>query len=224
LHHRGRSDKSLIEMGQESRYPMNTKDLVLGIFVIATLALAGALTVSEYTQSQAPSNSTIVSTITLVSTQTIVVTINGSITTTSLHTTVTYVTGTSVVTSNTYITQCSVTGIGGFQLRVVSDSTGAPVSGETINAVDRLGCNVGQSSQTQVVYLNSFSQDQGGWLTPVFPSQAPMHGGQLNFTVSYQGGTYDFSSSVPPIGTTCVTLHVPSGSVTTTTNMSGFCT
>jgi len=204
---------------------MNTKDLVLGIFVIATVVFA-ALAVNEYTQGQAPSNSTIVSTstITLISTSTIVIYTTVLIGTTSLATPQTFVTGTSVTTSNTYITQCSVTGIGGFQLRVASDSTGAPVSGETINAVDRLGCDVGQASQTQVVYLNNFSQGQGGWLTPVFPSQAPMHGGQLNFTVSYQGGTYNFSSLVPPVGTTCVTLHVPSGSLTTTTEMSGFCT
>jgi hypothetical protein len=202
---------------------MNTKDLVLGVFVIATVVFA-ALTVNEYTQGQAPSNSTVVSTITLISTSTIIVYTTGSIGSSNLAATQTFVTGTSVTTSNTYITQCSITGIGGFQLRVVSDSTGAPVSGETINAVDRLGCDVGQTSQTQIVYLNDFSQGQGGWLTPVFPSQAPMHGGQLNFTVSYQGGTYNFSSLVPPVGTTCVTLHVPSGSLTSTTMMSGFCT
>jgi hypothetical protein len=202
---------------------MNAKDLVLGIFVVATVVFA-ALTVNEYTQGQAPSNSTVVSTITLISTSTIVIYTTGSISTSSLATTQTFVTGTSVATSSdTYLIQCSITGIGGFQLRVVSDSTGAPVSGETINAVDRLGCNVGQTSQIQVVYLNNFSQGQGGWLTPVFPSQATP-GGRLNFTVSYQGGTYDFSALVPPVGTTCVTLHVPSGSLNTTTTMSGLCT
>jgi hypothetical protein len=134
-----------------------------------------------------------------------------------------FVTGTSVNSaSDTYLTSCSVTGIGGFELRVVSDSTGAPVSGETINAVDRLGCN----DQTQVVYLNNFYEGEGGWLTPVFPNQAEP-GGELSFTVIYQGGTYKFSSEVPPIGTACVTLHVPSGNVTTTTVMNGngsYCT
>jgi hypothetical protein len=116
----------------------------------------------------------------------------------------------AVTRSDTFLTSCSVTGIGGFELRVVSDITGAPVSGETISAVDRLGCN----SETQVVYLDNFSETQGGWMTPVFPSQAEAGGG-LNFTVTYQAGTYTFTSSVPPVGTECVTLHVPSGNVTT---------
>jgi hypothetical protein len=133
-----------------------------------------------------------------------------------------FVTGTSVNTSSdTFLTQCSVTGVGGFQFRVISDSTGAAVSGETINATDRLGCDiVGQAAEAQVVYLDNFSVGQGGWLTPVFPYQATPGGG-LNFTVSYQGETYNFSAVVPPIGTSCVTLHVPSGSVTTTTVSNG---
>ena len=125
------------------------------------------------------------------------------------------VTGTEVSASDTFFS-CSITGIGGFELLVASDSTGAPVSGESINAVDHLGCDSAQ----QVVYLDNFTAGQGGWLTPVFPSQATP-GGQLNFTVSYQGKTYNFSDEVPPIGTSCVTLHVPSGSVTTKTVMNG---
>jgi hypothetical protein len=112
---------------------------------------------------------------------------------------------------DTFLNQCVVTGVGGFGLRVVSDSTGAQVSGETISAVNRLGC----SGETQVVYLHSFSAGQGGWLTPDYPSQATP-GGNLNFTVTYQGRTYDFSTGVPPIGSMCVTLHVPSGNVTST--------
>ncbi len=135
-------------------------------------------------------------------------------------TTATLVTGTSstVTPSDTYLSSCSVTGIGGFQLRIVSGSTGAPVTGENVNAVDRLGCD----SETQVVYLDTFSVGQGGWLTPIFPSQAPP-GGQLSFIVTYQGQTYSFSAEVPPIGTNCVTLLVPSGSVQTTTTMNGTC-
>jgi hypothetical protein len=127
------------------------------------------------------------------------------------------VTGTGVSSSDTFFaTNCSITGIGGFELLVASDSGGAPVTGEVVNAVDHLGCN----SDRQVVYLDEFAARQGGWLTPVFPSQATP-GGQLNFTVSYQGKTYNFSAEVPPIGTSCVTLHVPSGSVTTKTVMNG---
>ena len=135
----------------------------------------------------------------------------------STTTSIEYVTGTSANTpSDTYLTSCTVTGIGGFQLLVVSDSTGALVTGETINAVDRLGCD----SETQVVYLDTFSVGQGGWLTPVFPNQAEP-GGELSFAVTYQGLTYSFSATVPPMGTSCVTLHVPSGNVTTATVMNG---
>ena len=127
------------------------------------------------------------------------------------------VTGTSASASDTFFaTSCSITGVGGFELLVVSDSSGAPVGGEVINAVDNLGCD----SDQQVVYLDDFTVGQGGWLTPVFPSQATP-GGQLNFTVSYQGKTYNFSEDVPPVGTSCVTLHVPSGSVSTRTVMNG---
>jgi len=133
---------------------------------------------------------------------------------------------TSLVTSvntarDVFLTSCTVTGIGGFALRVISDSTGAPVSGVTISAVDTLGCDIlGQSPQTQVVHISNFSAGQGGWLTPIFPSQA-MPGGELNFTVTYQGRTYNFVAGVPPIGTNCVTLHLPSGNVTKTTVMNG---
>lgn len=133
-----------------------------------------------------------------------------------------FVTGTeSSTASDTFLTRCSVTGVGGFELRVVSDSTGLPVTGESINAVDTLGCQIaGQAAEDQVVYIRSFSVGQGGWLTPVFPAQATP-GGELNFTMRYQSGTYNFTSAVPPIGTACVTLHVPSGNVTTSTVMNG---
>jgi hypothetical protein len=139
---------------------------------------------------------------------------------TSSTTSAALVTGTSstVTPTDTYLSSCSVTGIGGFELRIVSDSTGAPVSGENVNAVDRLGCN----SETQVVYLDAFSVGQGGWLTPVFPQQA-QPGGQLAFIVVYQGKTYSFTSTVPPIGWSCATLRVPSGNVTTTSTMNGPC-
>jgi hypothetical protein len=122
-------------------------------------------------------------------------------------------------TSDTFFTLfCSITGIGGFQLLVASDSTGAPVHGESINAVDRLGCD----SMSQVVYLDNFTVGQGGWLTPVFPNRA-IPGGELSFSVTYQGGAYNFSALVPPVGTSCVTLHVPSGNVTSRVVMGSYC-
>jgi hypothetical protein len=131
----------------------------------------------------------------------------------------TLVTGTSVATaSDTLFTvSCSITGIGGFGLLVVADSTGAPVGGETVNAVDYLGCG----SMPQVVYLNNFTVGQDGWLTPVFPAQATP-GGVLNFTVVYQGHAYDFRTSIAFVGSNCVTLQVPSGTVTTKNVMNGY--
>jgi hypothetical protein len=120
--------------------------------------------------------------------------------------------------SNTYLTSCSISGVGGFEFQIVSDSTGARVSGEIIRAVDRLGCN----GQDQVVYLDNFSESQrgGGWLVPDFPSQATP-AGKLSFTISYEGGTYNFTAYVPPVGTSCDTFHIPSGNVTNTTVMNG---
>ena len=120
--------------------------------------------------------------------------------------------------SDTYVTSCSITGVGGFEFRVTSDSTGASVSGETIKAIDRLGL----CGENQVFYIDNFSESQGGdgWLVPDFPSQATP-AGQLSFTISYQGETYNFTTYVPPVGTNCVTFHLPSGNVTSTTAMNG---
>jgi len=128
------------------------------------------------------------------------------------------VTGTSVDSaSDVFFTKtCVITGIGGFALRVASDVPGVTVTGESINAVGHLGCG----SIPQVVYLDNFTVEQGGWLTPVIPKQATP-GGELNFTVAYQGKTYNFSAGVAPTGSSCVTLQVPSGRVTTTSVMNG---
>jgi len=128
------------------------------------------------------------------------------------------VTGTSVDSaSDVFFTKtCVITGIGGFALRVASDIPGVVVTGESINAVGHLGCG----SIPQVVYLNNFTVEQSGWLTPVFPKQATP-GGELNFTVTFQGRTYDFSASVAPVGSACVTLFVPSGKVTYASAMNG---
>jgi hypothetical protein len=128
----------------------------------------------------------------------------------------------SVTESNTYVTSCIITGVGGFEFKVVSDSTGAPISGETIKAVDRLGCGGSLPEEQQVVYIDNFSESQGGggWLVPDFPSQATP-AGQLSFTISYQGGTYNFTTYIPPVGTNCATFHIPSGNMTISTVMNG---
>ena len=124
---------------------------------------------------------------------------------------------TSTSEINTYLS-CSITGVGGFEFKVVSDSTGAPISGETITAINRLGCD----DENQVVYLHNFSESQGGggWLVPDFPSQATP-AGQLSFTILYQGGTYYFTAYVAPVGTNCATFYIPSGNITSTTVMNG---
>ena len=118
--------------------------------------------------------------------------------------------------SDTFVTSCTVTGVGGFELRIASDSTNASVTGASISAVDSLGCG----GETQTVYLDSFTTEEGGWLVPIFPSQATP-AGQLAITVIYQGSTYFFHSDIPPIGTSCVTLFVPSGNEDNTTVMNG---
>jgi len=121
-----------------------------------------------------------------------------------------YVTGTSVTETDTLFTaSCfppSSAG-GSFELRIESDSNGLPVSGETVNAVNYGSCSNQTFSETQVIYVRTFSVGPGGWL---YNNNYP--GG--NFTVVYEGMTYTFSGAAPPIGTNCVTLHVPSGNVT----------
>ena len=125
---------------------------------------------------------------------------------------------TSTSEINTYVTSCIITGVGGFEFKVVSDATGAPISGVTITAINRLGCD----GENQVVYIDNFSESQGGggWLVPDFPSQATPAGG-LSFTIMYQGGTYYFTASVAPVGTNCATFYIPSGNMTSTTVMNG---
>jgi hypothetical protein len=149
-----------------------------------------------------------------------------------------FVTGSNLGSTNatSFYANCAIS-IGGFELRVLSEYTGLPVTGEKINAVDTLTITgatssngVGRATVTlspttteapgQTVYLDNFSAGKGGWLTPIFPPQS-CPAGNLNFTVAYQDKAYNFSETIPPIGSECVTLHVPSGSVTAKTVMNG---
>ncbi len=189
--------------------------------VTRTTAITNTQTSTMTVFSVAPNGTTVTTTTTFKTTVTITATVTSAPTTSSAGNTG-YVTGTSFTNAtDTYLTSCVVTGIGGLQIRIASDSTNASVSGELVNAVDTLGCDiVGNPPETQVVHIDSFSVGQEGWLTPVFPNQAES-GGQLSFTVVYQGSTYHFTATVPPIGTSCVTLHVPSANVTTTFVMNG---
>jgi hypothetical protein len=132
-----------------------------------------------------------------------------------------FVTGTSATSVTSFTNNCIVS-TGGFEFRIVSDSTGRPVAGETINAADKMPCQ----NNNAVFYIDNFSEGQEGWLMPIEPPYVIQGGGyasgMLNFTVSYQGRTYDFTAGPPPIGTNCVTLHIPSGTVTTSTVMNGY--
>ena len=134
-----------------------------------------------------------------------------------------FVTGTSVDTQVTG-TACTNTGGGALQIRLVSDYLGFPVHGELINALYTTpSCDDGAGSTTpQVIHVANFSAGTGGWLTPIYPPQAPSPG-ELNFTVASGGRTYVFDELVPSVGAECVTLHVPSGSVTSATTTSSTC-
>jgi hypothetical protein len=127
-----------------------------------------------------------------------------------------FVTGTSVDAQLTKIA-CFDTGGGAFQLRVVLDYIGFPIHGEKVNAEYMTPICIGFGPSTpQAVYIDNFSAGKGGWLTPIYPPNVPSPG-NLNITVTYLGQVYNFSELVPPIRGECVTLHVPSGRVTTTT-------
>jgi hypothetical protein len=133
-----------------------------------------------------------------------------------------FVTGTSVDTQVTG-TACTSTGGGALQIRLVLDYLGFPVHGELINAqYTTPSCDGAGSATTQVIHIANFSAGTGGWLTPIYPPQAPSPG-ELNFTVASGGKTYTFDESVPSVGAECVTLHVPSGAVTSSTTTSSTC-
>jgi hypothetical protein len=133
-----------------------------------------------------------------------------------------FVTGTSVDTQVTG-TACTDTGGGALQIRLVSDYLGFPVHGELVDAqYTTPDCDGAGSTTPQVIHIANFSAGTGGWLTPIYPPQAPTPD-ELNFTVASGGKTYAFDESVPTVGAECVTLHVPSGSVTSATTTSSTC-
>lgn len=126
--------------------------------------------------------------------------------------------GRGAPSGDTYLASCVVTGVGGFEFRVLSATTGEPVQGANVTAVDTLGCN----SENQVVHIEAFSPAPGGggWMIPAFPAEATP-AGVLTFTVTYGGSTYHFSADIPQVGTDCATFEVPTGATTTTDVMNG---
>jgi len=152
-------------------------------------------------------------------------TVTSTMTTTATPVTTTMPPVTTTVYTNFvntfFSSSCSISGVGGFEFRLVSDLTGQPVNASSISAVDKLECIQEPSvNVNQVVYLNQFSYLGDGWFIPLFPNQATVGGG-LNITVSYQGKMYNFAAYYPPVGTNCVTLNVPSGNTTSTIVMNG---
>ena len=116
---------------------------------------------------------------------------------------------------DTFFTTCHVTGQGSLVLKVISDSTGTPVSGETVIGVLRSQSTCDGHSETQVVHITNFTQAGKGWLAPSLPSEAQGFG-TVGITVGYGGTTYNLSAVIHPASLNCITLRVPSGNVYTT--------
>jgi hypothetical protein len=116
---------------------------------------------------------------------------------------------------DTFFTTCHVTGQGSLVLKVISDSTGTPVSGETVMGVLRSQATCDEHTETQVVHFTNFTRVGGGWLSPRLPNGAQWFG-TFSMTVGYDGKTYSISADIHPATLTCILLRVPSGSVNTT--------
>ena len=121
-----------------------------------------------------------------------------------------------------FFPSCRITGTGGIEIRVISDSSGVPVQIAPVSGVLRTECDTATAAstggyvtttETQVIYVNNFTEGQGGWETPVLPNGA-QSAGIFNFSIHYEGKTYGFAAYIPPASITCVTLRVPSGNVT----------
>jgi len=114
--------------------------------------------------------------------------------------------------TNTTMTICTTPGqrSAALELQVVSDATGMPVQqgAPAVSAVYRTGCAGNGFQESETLYLERVSEGSSGWF------DFPITLGAYNFTVSYAGHTYLFPGGSYPDSTTCVTLAVPSGTVT----------
>ena len=114
---------------------------------------------------------------------------------------------------NTYLTGCFPTGGASMELLVLSDTTGMPVQqgGLDVSAVFSSGCN----NVPEIVYFDNVTSGSGGWIG--FPHQSPDDddiAGRYNFSLTYEGQTYFFQGFSHPASTTCMTIKLPSGVVT----------
>ena len=111
----------------------------------------------------------------------------------------------TVTTSSTVLTTCSISGQpGGFQFRVLSDSTLKPVAGVNVTAVNIPAlCNsIPATSQATEIFKTNGTE----W----FPLPSD-NNYQYDFVANYLGHTYTFTATLRPVSLTCGTLFVPSG-------------
>jgi hypothetical protein len=116
-------------------------------------------------------------------------------------------------TSTGVSTVCIITGQpGGAFLRVISDSTSAPVVGAVVTVVHNpAGCILNGVEYTNTATTQTFTTNGSEW-TPLDVT----NGGTYSFTVQYSGQTYSFTATLRPVSVTCATLYVPSGRTNST--------
>jgi len=112
------------------------------------------------------------------------------------------------VTTTTY---CSITGqAAGAFLRILSDSTQAPVVGAQVSATNKPDyCGSNQyttNSPANIQTTITFTTNSTEWY-----SLDTFNNAGYSFTVRYSGQSYTLTIELRPISATCATLLVPSG-------------
>ncbi|MDV3292647.1 MAG: hypothetical protein LYZ70_00065 [Nitrososphaerales archaeon] len=110
-------------------------------------------------------------------------------------------------------TNCVITGQpGGAFLRILSDSTLAPVTGAVVTAThDPAGCILNGVEYTNTATTQTFTTNGTEWM-----SLDTTNGGSYSFTVEYSGHSYTFTAELSPVSLICATLYVPSGRTNST--------
>jgi hypothetical protein len=171
---------------------MQSTKILLALFVILTIAFA-ALAAFEYAQLTSQKTST-------VATVTSTTTVNANWSTPS-------------VTYTGYNAACVMTGQpGGAFLRILSDSTLAPVTGAVVTAMHHPGaCIQNGVEYTNTAATQTFTTNGNEWV----PLDT-FNNGNYSFTVEYSGHRYTFTAELSPVSLTCTTLYVPSGRTNST--------
>jgi hypothetical protein len=115
---------------------------------------------------------------------------------------------TTIVTTETL---CSITGqAAGAFLRVLSDSTQAPVVGAQVYATNKPAyCDSSTPAMSQSTI--TFTTNSTEWY-----SLDTLNNAGYSFVVKYSGQSYSFTINLEPISGTCATLFVPSGHTNST--------